>query len=140
VECERKLAKHLDGLEAGIPAEVIAPRIAAAQREKAAAQAVLATAPPAPKALTLDEVVETLSTLRNVPELLEIIEQADRAALYQALGLTVFYRRVGASEQVKLRSTFSVVDLSRVGEPTWTRGQYAPGPQGVDLDRVGGGT
>lgn len=48
VECERKLAKHLDGLEAGIPAEVIAPRIAAAQREKAAAQAVLATAPPPP--------------------------------------------------------------------------------------------
>jgi hypothetical protein len=26
---------------------------------------------------------------------LEVIEQADRAALYQALGLTVFYRRVG---------------------------------------------
>ena len=140
VDCERKLAKHLDGLEAGIPAEVIAPRIAAAQREKAAAQAVLATAPPAPKALTLDEVVETLSTLRNLPELLEIIEQADRAALYQALGLTVFYRRVGTSEQVKLRSTFGAADLVRVGEPTWTRGQYAPGPQGVDLDRVGGGT
>ena len=35
VECERKQAKHLDGLEAGIPAEVIAPRIAATQREKA---------------------------------------------------------------------------------------------------------
>ena len=34
VESERKLAKHLDGLEAGIPAEVIAPRIAAAQRER----------------------------------------------------------------------------------------------------------
>ena len=43
--------KHLDGLEAGIPAEVIAPRIAAAQREKAAAEAVLATAPPRPKPL-----------------------------------------------------------------------------------------
>ena len=41
------IAKHLDGLEAGIPADVIASRIAAAQREKAAAEAVLATAPPA---------------------------------------------------------------------------------------------
>ena len=107
VESERKLAKHLDGLEAGIPAEIVAPRIAAAQREKAAAQAVLATVLPAPKPLTLDEVVETLSTLRNLPELLEVIEQADRAALYQALGLTVFYRRVGTCEQVKLRFTFS---------------------------------
>ncbi len=40
IECERKLAKHLDGLEAGIPAGVIATRIAAAQREKATAEAV----------------------------------------------------------------------------------------------------
>ena len=48
VESERKLAKHLDGLEAGIPAEVIAPRIAATQREKAAAEAVIASAPQPP--------------------------------------------------------------------------------------------
>ncbi len=54
VECERKLAKHLDGLEAGIPADVIASRIAAVQREKAAAEAVLALAPPAPEALSED--------------------------------------------------------------------------------------
>ena len=51
IESERKLAKHLDGLEAGIPAEVIAPRIAAARREKVAAEAVLASAPPTPQPL-----------------------------------------------------------------------------------------
>ena len=45
VESERKLAKHLDGLEAGIPAEVIAPRIAAAQREKAAAEEIAGLLP-----------------------------------------------------------------------------------------------
>ena len=45
-ECERKLAKHLDGLEAGIPADVIAARIEATQREKSAAESVLATTPP----------------------------------------------------------------------------------------------
>lgn len=138
MESERKLAKHLDRLEAGIPAEIVATRIAAAQREKAAAQAVLATVLPAPEPLTLDEVVETLSTLRNLPELLEVIEQADRAALYQALGLTVFYRRVDTCEQVKLRFTFSTVDLERVGDPTRTRGPLRPGSQGVGLDRVGG--
>ena len=48
VESERKLAKHLDGLEAGIPAEVIAPRIAATQREKAAAEAVCRRSPNSP--------------------------------------------------------------------------------------------
>jgi hypothetical protein len=117
-ECERKSAKHLDGLEAGIPAEVIASRIAATQREKAAAETVLATAPPTPKPLTFAQVVQTLSALHKLPELLETIEQADRAALYQALGLTVRYRRVGSSEQVKLTSTLRSVDLERVGGGT----------------------
>ena len=50
-ECERKLGKHLDGLEAGIPADFIAARIAATQPVKSAAESVLATAPAAPQAL-----------------------------------------------------------------------------------------
>jgi site-specific DNA recombinase len=86
VECDRKLAKHLHGLEASIPADVIAFRVATTQRDKAAADAVLALALPAPQALTFDQVVETLTMLHNLPELLEDIEQADRAALHQALG------------------------------------------------------
>ena len=49
VESEHRLAKRLEGLEAGIPAEVIAPRIAATQHEKAAAEAVPSRpAPPMP--------------------------------------------------------------------------------------------
>jgi hypothetical protein len=115
VESERKLAKHLDGLEAGFPTELVAPRIAAARREKAAAEAVLASAPPTPQPLALDEVIETLSMLRDLPELLGAIEQADRAALYQALGLHVTYRRVGAVEQVRLRTSLRAVKLERVG-------------------------
>jgi site-specific DNA recombinase len=118
VECERKQAKHLDGLEAGVPADVIASRIAANQREKAAAEAVLATTPPRPEPLTFVQVVQTLSALHNLPEVLETIEQADRAALYQALGLTVTYRCIGTTEQVKLTSTLRSVDLERVGGGT----------------------
>ncbi len=139
-ECERKQAKHLDGLEAGIPAEVIASRIAATQREKDAAEAVLATAPPPPEPLTFAEVVQTLSALHNLPELLETIEQADRAALYQALGLTVRYRRTGSTEEVKLTSTLRSVDLERVGVKTRSGDSQVPSLQGVDLERVGGGT
>ena len=139
VESERKLAKHLDGLEAGIPAEVIAPRIAATQREKAAAEAVLASAPPTPQPLTLDEVIETLSMLRDLPELLGAIEQADRAALYQALGLRVTYRRVGAVEQVRLRTSLRAVDLERVGVRGPEENSLVPALRSVDLERVGGG-
>jgi site-specific DNA recombinase len=140
VESERKLAKHLDGLEAGIPAEVIAPRIAAAQREKAAAEAVLASAPPTPQPLTLDEVIETLSMLRDLPELLGAVEQADRAALYQALGLRITYRRVGAAEQVRLRTSLRAVDLERVGVRGLEENSLVPALRSVDLERVGGGT
>ena len=140
VESERKLAKHLDGLEAGIAAEVIAPRIAAAQREKAAAEAVLASAPPTPQPLTLDEVIETLSMLRDLPELLGAIEQADRAALYQALGLRITYRRVGAVEQVRLRTSLRAVDLERVGVRGPEENSLVPALRSVDLERVGGGT
>jgi hypothetical protein len=139
-ECERKLSKHLDGLEAGIPADVIASRIAATQREKDAAQSVLATAPPAPRPLSLDEVVETLTALRDLPELLGRIEQADRAALYQALGLTVRYRRIGSTEEVQLTSTLRSVDLERVAGNSDARNSQVPALQGVDLERVGGPT
>ena len=99
---------------------------------------MLATAPPTPRPLAFGEVVETLSALHNLPELLDKIEQADRAALYQALGLTVRYRRVGAAEEVKLTSTLRGVELERVGESTKSQKAQAPGPRGVDLKRVGG--
>jgi hypothetical protein len=46
-------------------------------------------------------VTETLTALRDLPELLERVDQADRAALYQALGLTVRYRRTDSAEEVK---------------------------------------
>jgi hypothetical protein len=140
LESERKLAKHLDGLEAGISADVIAPRIAAAQREKAAAEAVIASAPPTPQPLALDEVIETLSMLRDLPELLGAIEQADRAALYQALGLHVTYRRVGAVERVRLRTSLRAVELERVGVGGTNTNSLVPALRSVELERVGGGT
>jgi DNA invertase Pin-like site-specific DNA recombinase len=137
-ECERKLSKHLDGLEAGIPAEVIASRIAATQREKSAAESVLATAPPTPKPLLFEQVLETLTALRELPGLLDRVEQSDRAALYQALGLTVRYRRIGTIEEVKLTSTLRGVDLERVGGNHDCGNSQVTDPRGVDLERVGG--
>jgi hypothetical protein len=140
VESERKLAKHLDGLEAGIPADVIASRIAAVQREKAAAETVLALAPSSPETLSIDGVAGVLSALHTVPDLLASIDQADRAALYKALGLTLTYRRVGGCEQVRLRASFNSVELRRVGDPTPERSPLFSRPRGVELERVEGGT
>lgn len=125
---------------AGIAAEVIAPRIAAAQREKEAAEAVLASASPTPPPLTVDEVIETLLALRDLPELLETIDQADRALLYRSLGLLISYRRVGDVEQVRLRTAVKSVDLERVGEQGAASNALLRSVQGVELKRVGGGT
>jgi hypothetical protein len=121
VECERKISRYLDGLEAGIAAGLIASRTASAQRDKLMAQAVLAEAPPAPEPLALEEVVETLNALRDLPELLATVDQPDRAALYQALGLTIICHRRGKAEEVKLQATILAVDLRRVGGGTWCK-------------------
>jgi hypothetical protein len=100
----------------------------------------LANAPPTPKALLFEQVLETLRALRDLPGLLDCIEQADRAALYQALALTVRYRRIGTTEEVKLTSTLRGVDLERVGGNNTPRNSQVTGLRGVDLERVGGGT
>jgi hypothetical protein len=98
-DCNRRISKYLDGLEAGIPADVIASRIAAAQREKAAAEEVLASAPPPPQPLTFDEVVEKLTTLRSLPEVLDKIDQAEHAP--PSTGLSASPSCTGASTAAK---------------------------------------
>jgi hypothetical protein len=61
------------------------------------------------------------------PQLLATIDQADRAALYNALGLTITYRRVEDREEVKLTATFQSVDLECAGGDL--KG-YSPPPNG----------
>jgi hypothetical protein len=50
----------------------------------------------------------------NSPRSLDESNSPGRAALYKALGLTVQYRRIGATEEVKLTSTLRSVDLEQV--------------------------
>jgi hypothetical protein len=75
---------------------------------------------------------------RTAPDPLERIDQADRAALCQALGLTVTYRRVNDSEQVRLRATLRTVELGRVGETMLQQNPLMADSGGVELKRVGG--
>ena len=62
------------------------------------------------------------------------------ARLCQALGLTVRYRRIGTTEEVKLTSTLRGVDLARVGGNHGCGTSQVTSPRGVDLERVGGPT
>jgi site-specific DNA recombinase len=92
-QCDRKLEAHLRGLEQGIPANLIAPRIEATQKEKTEATAVVASNRPKASPLTIEQVTETLSQLRDVPEWLAHIDQADRAELYRHLDIALTYKR-----------------------------------------------
>jgi hypothetical protein len=52
----------------------------------------------------------------------------------------VRYRRIGSTEEVKLTSTLRGVDLERVCVKEGSKNSQVNGLQGVDLERVGGGT
>ncbi len=78
--------------------------------------------------------------LRDLPELLGAIEQTDRAARHQALGLHVTYRRVGAVEQVRLRTSLRAVEPQRVGVRGTDSNSLIPALRTLELERVEGGT
>jgi site-specific DNA recombinase len=69
-DCHRKLDRYLSALEAGLDPALVAARTVELQRRRDAAESVLASAPPAPPPLCLDEVTETLRALNRVPSLL----------------------------------------------------------------------
>jgi hypothetical protein len=54
--------------------------------------------------------------------------------------VTVRYRRISMTREVKLTSTLRSVDLKRVGGSDTPGNSQVTGPKGVDLKRVGGGT
>ena len=117
-DCEQKLDRHISALEAGMEPSLLVARTAEVQRQLAAAQAVVAQAPPAPLPLTIEQVTETLASLHRVPSLLERVDPHDRGDLYRAVGATLAYRRAGDLEEVKLQVRVAVGG-ERVGGGTW---------------------
>lgn len=117
-EARRKMERHLAGLEAGIDPDLIAERTRKAQLEIVAAEAILNSTPNDPMPLTLDEIVDTLQALHNVPRLLQAADATTRAELYRALGITLSYRRDADGEFVQVHAQLESVDLNRVGGPS----------------------
>lgn len=116
-DCQRKLDRYLKALEAGMDPELVVARTAGLERDRAAAEALLANAPAVPSPLTVEEVADTLNSLCDVPSLLADADPEDRAELYRALGVSLAYRRVEGVEEVKLQVNLGV-DLERVGGPS----------------------
>ena len=68
--------------------------------------------------LTIDEIVETLEALHRLPRLLEAADPTTRAEVYRALGLNITYRRAADGEFIQVRAQLDGVDLERVGGGT----------------------
>jgi hypothetical protein len=78
------------------PAPVLA-QTAGLERERARAEAVLANTPLRPSPLTVEDILDTLISLHDVPLLLAEADPEDRAELYRALGVSLAYRRSEAA-------------------------------------------
>lgn len=117
-EARRKIDRYLAGLEAGIDPALVADRTRRAQAELAAAQAVIDCAPEPPNPLTVEEVLETLEAVRELPELLDDADTALRGQVYGSLGVTLAYRRDNDAKYVKVHASIESVDLERVGGGT----------------------
>lgn len=118
VQGQRKIERYMAGLEAGLDPSLVSERARKAQSEIAAAQAIVESAPDAPAPLTVEEVRSTLERLRDVPKILDTADPTVRAELYQSLGVTLTYRRAGDAEYVRVNARVEGVDLERVGGGT----------------------
>ncbi|MHB1855545.1 MAG: recombinase zinc ribbon domain-containing protein, partial [Acidimicrobiales bacterium] len=117
-EAQRKLERHLSALEAGVDPGLIAGRTRSAQADLAAAQAVLASGAAAVDPITVEEVLATLEVVRNTPGLLDHADPHVRSEIYNSLGIGLAYRRDNGREFLRVQATLQGVDLNRVGGGT----------------------
>jgi len=122
-----RIERLLDAVERGGDSAVYAPPIERANRDLAAAQLVLDAMPPAPEALTDEEIMHTLRALGDMPSRLAVADGSIRADVYESLGIQLTYRRDDDGlEQIRISASIDCVDLERVGGASSTRGTRAP--------------
>jgi hypothetical protein len=100
-----------------------------AQAELAAAQAVLVAGEAEVDPITVEEVLATLYAVRDTPYLLDQADPHIRSEIYNSLGISLAYRRDNGREFLRVQATLQGVDLNRVGGGTWP-----PAPRGAVWD------
>jgi hypothetical protein len=115
-EAQTKLDRYMDAIEKGMDPTLYVERSKTAQRELAAARAVMeghASAQETPLSET-----QLRGILERVGDIVELLRHADadeRREFYQELGLRLAYQRLGEREKVR---AYLGVEFSRVGGPT----------------------
>ena len=90
VDCDARLARYREALDAGTDPAVVAQWISEVQAERRTAAEELRRRRPAP-ALTVDDIRAIIESLADLVGVLEAAEPAKKAALYESLGLALKY-------------------------------------------------
>jgi site-specific DNA recombinase len=112
VDCDGRLARYREALEAGTDPAVVAEWISEVQAERSAAEKELWRRRPAP-ALTEDDIRAIVESLSDLVGVLEAAEPQKKAELYDSLGLSLTYEP--SKRRVLVEADLGGVRQVRVG-------------------------
>jgi hypothetical protein len=116
-ECDTKLVRHRAALEAGADPNVVTGWIAEVEAERRRILAMLNRPRQAPGRMSREEIADLVRRLGEVVDVLREADPADRAEVYQRLGLRLTYH----PDQRKVRVQ-SQLDTQRYGDIDRVRG------------------
>jgi hypothetical protein len=119
VDCDARLARYREALEAGTDPVVVAQWISEVQSERRAAEEELRQRRSA-AALTEDDIRAMIESLEDLVGVLETAEPAKKAALYESLGLAIKYEP--SKRRVLVEADLGGVRPVRVGGVSRTLG------------------
>lgn len=111
-DCDARLARYREALEAGTDPAVVAQWINEVQAERKAAEEELRRRRPA-AALTEDDIRAMVESLSDIVGVLEAADPAKKAALYEGLGLALTYE--SSERKVLVEADLNGVRPVRVG-------------------------
>jgi site-specific DNA recombinase len=117
-DCDTRLTRHRAALEAGADPKIVAGWIAEVEAERRHIQASLnqPTAKPAER-MTKDQIADLVARLGDIITVLREADPADRAEVYQQLGLRLTYHPTEQKVRVQVQP-----DADRYGEIVGVRG------------------
>jgi site-specific DNA recombinase len=131
VDCDARLTRYREALEAGTDAVVVARWISEVQAERKRAEDELLRRCSAPE-LTEEEIRTLVESIGDLVGVLEAVEPANRAALYESPGLSLTYEP--SKRRVLVEADLGGVRPVRVGgpkspncHPEWRVRPWSPG-------------
>ena len=118
-DCDAKLRQHRAALEAGADAVLVTTWMKETQAKKAAAEARLKKPADGRRRMTREEITDLVTSLGAIIQVLRNADPADKAEVYQRLGMTLTYHPKDKRVKAEMRSNSSMY-LGACPRPDWT--------------------